>query len=284
MKQRIRLFLRLLYDLRLQFTYLATFFVHRLPSDHSDVIVSMTSYPARIRGAWVSLESLFRQNFRPFTLVLVLAEAQFPGKKLPLMIRLMIRKGLKILWVKEDNRSWDHLWPAYAAYPDASIISVDDDKVFPTDLVRVLVEASQRHPGTIIGSRGWEMRLEGQELRFGEGWVRANLATPSHALFIPPGNGSLYPPNSLPQVAGDTQLMRDVCPRADDVWYWGMARIAGTPSVCLGMDAHRSARPQSRTRALADEDPGPAEFGKILERFGHEALRLRKSQLLPPDG
>ena len=264
--------LRWIYDVRLEASFLLGFFRHRLPSSDEDVVVSMTSYPARIRGAWVSLESLFRQDYKAFRLVLVLAESQFPRKELPLIIRLMLRKGLTILWVAEDNRSWDHLWPAYSSFPQASVISVDDDKVFPGDLVRRLVEASRQNPGRIIGSRGWEMRMDSGALSFGKGWVRAAASTPSEALFMPPGNGSLYPPGSLPTLAGDVELMRKICPRADDVWYWAAARLAATESVCLALEAHRPSRAQRNTRALADEDPGPAEFRAVLNEFGHEAL------------
>ncbi len=236
----------------------------------------MTSYPARIRGAWVSLESLFRQSYKAFSLVLVLTEHQFPGRKLPLTIRLLMRKGLTILWVAEDNRSFDHLWPAYSKFPHASIISVDDDKIFPSDLVSRLVDASKHNPGAIIGARGWEMRRVDGEVKFGEGWARAKADTPSPALFMPPGNGSLYPPGSLPKVTGDIRLMRSICPRADDVWYWAMARLGTTPSLCLGLPPHRPVRSQSKTKALADEDPGPDEFAAVRSKFGDEALLLEE--------
>lgn len=227
----------------------------------------MTSYPARIKGSWVSLESLFRQTNKDFTLILVLAESQFPGRRLPILIEVLCKKGLQILWVREDKGSFDHLWPAYLAYPGSRIISVDDDKVFPSNLVELLVEASDLRPGAIIGARGWEMRPIGNRVVFGESWVRATRDTPSEKLFMPPGNGSLYPPGSLPDQTGDIRLMRKVCPRADDVWYWAMARLAGTPSHCLAMAPHSQALTQVRTPALADVNPGVTEFAAVLEEF-----------------
>lgn len=267
MKSRLNGLLRFLYDLGLEVWYLLTLYSHRLQNRESNLVVSMTSYPPRIGGSWVSLESLFRQNFRDFRLVLVLAEPQFPGRKLPLIINLMRWKGLEILWVPEDNKSWDHLWPAYSNYYGCSVISVDDDKVFPRSLVRDLVRASERHPGAIIGARGWEMRLEEKVLRFKKGWVRASPSTKSQALFMPPGNGSLYPPGSLPPLSGDTELMRKVCPVADDVWYWATSTINGTPNVCLALPPHRPVRVQNATVALANEDPGPTEFISALRHF-----------------
>jgi len=267
MRTRWNLFLRWAWDFRLQLIYLITFFSYRLPRQDPGLVVCMTSYPARIRGAWVSIESLFRQDYRPFLLILVLAESQFPKGKLPLIIRLQIWKGLRIMWVAEDNGSFDHLWPAYSAHPDSNIISVDDDKIFPSNLVRQLTSASRANPGNVIGARGWEMKSVDGELRFGEGWQRADRQSPSDLLFMPPGNGSLYPPGSLPQLTGDDQIRKVLCPRADDVWYWAMTALGGVGSYCLGLPPHRNSRPQLRTPALAHDDPGPEEFEAVRSHF-----------------
>lgn len=247
----------------------------RLRRGHAEVVVCMTSYPSRIRGSWVALESLFRQTKKDFTLILVLAESQFPARRLPMIIQALSMKGLEILWVKEDNGSFDHLWPAYQAFPGSKIISVDDDKVFPPHLVELLVRASELRPGEIIGARGWEMRVSGSQVVFGESWIRATSDTPSQKLFMPPGNGSLYPPGSLPEQAGDIQLMKKVCPRADDVWYWAMARLAETQSHCLGMPPHSPALTQIKTPALADENPGVSEFAAVLAEFELEKDLVR---------
>jgi hypothetical protein len=258
-----------LVDLRLELFYRLSSSRHTLKdAEAARIVVSMKSYPARIRHAWISLESLFRQDFEGYRVVLVLAEAQFPGKVVPRSITRLVGKGLEILWVERDGRSFDHLWPAYKAFPECTIISVDDDKYFPPSLVSQLVEQSHRLPGVIVGARGWEMRANGGEIEFGNGWVRADKDTPSIKLFMPPGNGSLYPQGSLPEQTGDYALMAEICPNADDVWYWAMARMHGTESVCLGLPAHRPVWKQTRTPALADLDPGPREFSSVLSTFG----------------
>jgi hypothetical protein len=111
------------------------------------------------------------------------------------------------------------------------------------------------------------MKLSNGHLSFGEGWERANTTTPTRRLFMPPGNGSLYPPRSLPQRTGDTQLMASICPTADDVWYWAMAWMNDTESFCLGMPAHRPVWAQKKTPALADSAPGPADFSATVDFF-----------------
>jgi len=191
------------------------------------------------------------------------------------MIRLQARKGLTVLWVDTDNRSFDHLWPAYRAFPEKSVISVDDDKHFPPMLVGTLRQYSLEFPGAIIGSRGWQMRLSEGGIEFGPGWRRANSDTVSDDLFMPPGNGSLYPPGSLPDLTGDIVLMEEICPIADDVWYWAMAKLSGTESVCAGMPAHRPVMRQSGTPALSHHDPGPRDFRKTVDHFGFREMLTR---------
>lgn len=269
MAKKLQVLLRILKDLQIEVFYRFTSRKYRITPDSSpDVVVSMKSYPARIRHAWLAIESLFRQDYGGYIVVLVLVESQFPGRRVPRSITRLVKRGLTILWVQKDGKSFDHLWPAYSAYPRASIISVDDDKFFPPNLVSTLCKHSRSAPGMIIGARGWEMVAQDGRVKFGAGWLRAGSQTPSHKLFMPPGNGSLYPPGSLPKETGNYELMREICPNADDVWYWAMARMAAVDSLCLGLPAHRPIWKQSRTPALADLDPGPAEFEATCRHFG----------------
>ena len=256
-------------DFYLELRYRNDFHKNTLTSGpESGLVVCMTSYPARIKHAWIALESLFRQQDRDFHLVLVLAEAQFPGRVIPRMLRRMVDKGLEILWVEHDGGSFDHLWPAYEKYPSCAVISVDDDKFFSSNLVAEIRNASNETPGTVIGWRGWRMMLAEGKLEFSKAWVRADESTPSRELFMPPGNGSLYPPGALPDETGDHQKRQTLCPNADDVWYWAMANRAGTPSLCLGKANHRPVWKQQKTPSLASLDPGPLEFDAVIKHFG----------------
>jgi hypothetical protein len=257
-----------LLDLLTAHYYRLTFSRYRLDeAKSSNFIVSMTSYPARIKHAWLSIESLFRQEDRNFKLVLVLAENQFPNRRVPRSIGRLRNKGLEILWVSRDGGSFDHLWPVYEKYPESTIISVDDDKFFSPNLVGKLRAASLNFPSTIIGWRGWQMRTCDGELTFGRGWLRATKKTPSEHLFMPPGNGSLYPPGSLPLETGDYVVREKICPNADDVWYWALAHLGGTKSLCLGLPNHRSVWQQNGAPSLASIQPGPKEFQQVIDHF-----------------
>ena len=44
----------------------------------SRIIVSLTTYPARVQGVWVTIASLLNQTMKPYKVILWLAEEQFP--------------------------------------------------------------------------------------------------------------------------------------------------------------------------------------------------------------
>ena len=272
---QVNQFLRRVADWKLEAELFLQRKFHTVVSPESArVIISMTSYPARIRHAWISLETLFRQDYPSYAVVLVLTTSQFPHRRLPRKIRHLEKRGLTVLWVVEDGKSADHIWPAYSMYRHARIVSVDDDKFFPKNLLELLVEEANKHPEAIVGARGWELAESKASVAFGENWTRATNATPSSLLFMPPGNGSLYPPGSLPELAGNYELMREVCPTADDVWFWAMGLLSGTESRCLGMGAHRPVIRQVRTHSLASLNAGPAQFKAVLRHFSLESKIL----------
>src|SRR5690606_41001035 len=48
------------------------------------IIVSLTTFPARIKRVWLVVECLMRQSIKPDIIILYLAESQFPNKEVDL--------------------------------------------------------------------------------------------------------------------------------------------------------------------------------------------------------
>ena len=241
-----------------------------LPSE-SGTVVAMTSYPARIRHAWRSIETIMRQEEHFGSVVLVLAEADFPRRELPRRIRQQEKRGLEILWTKRNGYSYDKLLPVRRAFEEQSIITVDDDLYFPPSLVKDLVLAADKYPGAIVGSRGWRVRPspgDGQ-VHFGIGWERAVQGDHGSGLHLPGGNGCLYPPHSLDPMVDRLDLALELAPSNDDIWFWIQAVRAGTEFVCLGMSPHQAVSPQRRTPALShvNRTGQDAQFQRVLRYF-----------------
>ena len=238
----------------------------------SPIIVAMTSYPARIKRSWIAIETLLRQTCPVDKFVLVLADDEFPGRLLPRKIIRQQNRGLEILWVSRNGCSFDKLIPVRLAYPSANIITVDDDKFFPRNLVQELVKAHRQFPQDIIGARGWVMSTSSASdgVHYGEGWTRADPGHRGRDLFMPGGNGCLYPPRSLNEAVDDLDQALSVCPTADDIWFWGHAQRNMTTMRCLGFPAHRIVRNGVGEPSLSsiNESENNHQFQKIMDSLG----------------
>ena len=194
------------------------------------VIVSLTSFPARIDTVWLTIESLFKQSVKVDEIILWLAEEQFEGKaSLPASLLAAEKRGLTIRFC-DDLRSHKKYFYVMQEYPDDLIILADDDALYPRDMIRKLLELHNKYPQDIISSTSaitttgynsvpsqWHAPDMDQQL------LHSYIAQPFT------GSGTLYPPHSLSEHAFDKDVLLKICPYADDLWLFYMALIANTP-------------------------------------------------------
>jgi hypothetical protein len=199
-----------------------------------EVVISLTSYPARIDVAWQALRSLLRQSVRADRVVLVVYEGDFPDRRLPPRVEACRAEGLEVLWSPENAPGHLKLLPVMAAYPDALIVTADDDTLYPRRWLAGLLRANDQNPTAILAYRAHEIGVsDGQGLRPYKSWPYATAATPWQRVFPTGVGGVLYPPGSLPHVAFDLDTALDLCPTADDVWFKAMSLLKGTPSLVV---------------------------------------------------
>lgn len=208
-----------------------------LQRPHADVIVSLTSYPPRIGWVAATIESMRRQTRPPGRIVLTLSTEDFPDHKLPRSLQRLSGRGLEILWTADNYRSYKKLIPIRAVNPDATIVTIDDDTIYSRDFLAGLLDASKQHPAEIIGYRGWALSISGGLLASYRSLEKAGPST-SHELTLLTGvGGILYPPGSLAiDQLMDMATAQQLCPSADDIWFWAIARLTGTKTLCLDGD------------------------------------------------
>ena len=236
---------------------------------HEEVIVSLTTFPPRVWQCAVAIESIFRQTIHPTAVLLTLASEEFPGEKVPWALRKLVKRGLKIAWVHENNKSYDKLLSAHLRYRDSAIVTIDDDKILNPLFLEEMVAAHSQFPNHVIGYRGWEMRCKNGNIRYGEGWVRATEETPSWQLFLPGNAGVLYPKDSLGEKLHRMDIAQSLSPTADDFWFWGLVHESRTPLMCLGKPPHRPIASMKRSPALRDvnEASNDYQFQKTIDHF-----------------
>ena len=239
----------------------------------SDVVVSFTSFPARIGGVWAVVDTVFRQDVPLKAVVLVLREQHFPGQRLPSSLRRRVARGLTILWVEHDQRSYDKLLPARQAFPHDRIITFDDDKIYARDTASRLIQVSDASPGVIVGSRGIRTVRNGDAIEFAGAVDYGRCAAGD----ILSGYSILYPPDSLHPDVFDYLTAVRLCPSGDDVWFWAMSVRHGTERFCIAAPKHVSLRRQEATPSLSDEYSDGStqrQIAAVIDHFDlHKAFR-----------
>lgn len=182
-------------------------------------IVSVTTFPARINDVWISLEILLRQTVKPDEVILWLAEEQFPDKKLPQSLLSLQERGLTIRYC-EDLRSHKKYYYAMKEFPEACIITFDDDLYYDYKVIERIAKLYEQYPDCICTNRAHEIKIENNKVLPYRKWNHnaKNILKPTNALMQTGGAGTIYPPHSLPNVAFDIELIRSLCFHADDVW------------------------------------------------------------------
>ncbi|WP_018878414.1 glycosyltransferase [Thioalkalivibrio sp. ALE28] len=196
-------------------------------------VVSLTSFPARLETVYLTIESIFRQSEPPGGVYLWLYEGEVARSELPSTLRRLERRGLHIEFVPENLRGAKKLIYAARAFPERSIVTADDDLIYPRDWLQQLMAASRATPGAVVCHRGHKIRRR-PDGPFHRYWdcMRTDRGgvEPAFAL-LPTGNGGvLYPPGALNSRVFDTELMHHLCPTADDIWFKAMTLLNQVPS------------------------------------------------------
>lgn len=200
------------------------------------IIVSLTSFPARINQVHHTIETILTQTVKPDKLILWLCQEEFPNKEedLPKKLLALQQLGLTIEWC-EPMLAFQKLIPSIRKYPEDIIITVDDDFYYPETLVEDLYIAYLANPNYIYANRIWRGFLEGNEFKQCSNRLMYSkkFEKPSFYNLLMGYGGVLYPPHSLSEKALDVKKFKEIIPTNDDIWAWAMSVLAGTKTCQL---------------------------------------------------
>ena len=95
------------------------------------LIVSLTSFPARIELVWMTIASLMNQTMKPKKIILWLSEEQFQTEEsIPQTLLALRKRGLEIRFC-EDIKPHKKYFHTMQEYPDDIVVTVDDDIFYP---------------------------------------------------------------------------------------------------------------------------------------------------------
>jgi hypothetical protein len=128
------------------------------PSTPARVVVSLTTIPDRISKIRPTLNSLLDQSRRPDAICLNLpSHARRERRDYDIPEFLNEIPQVERIDCGEDRGPGTKLLPTLEREkePDTRIIVVDDDQIYPRNLVETLVAASDAMPNAAVGSRGF---------------------------------------------------------------------------------------------------------------------------------
>ena len=184
------------------------------------IIVSLTSFPARMNSIHTCLYSLLTQTLKPDMVILWLAEENFPNreKDIPDRVLNLQKNGLTIKWC-EDIKAYKKLIPALSKYPKDIIVTADDDLIYSSLWLKKLYKSFLKYPQDIQVHR--VTRFE-----FDQKWITAGRTPYDKGSFLNKltgGAGALYPPHSLYKDILNEKLFSRLAPTNDDQWFWFQA-------------------------------------------------------------
>lgn len=112
----------------------------------------MTSWRGRIDNVPAVLDTILAQTIQPDAIVINLAEDEFVGRRLPEKVQEYIdsHDKIQINWRKHNTTVYKKILPTLLLYPEALILPIDDDILYPPTMIDEFMKAHKKYPDSPI--------------------------------------------------------------------------------------------------------------------------------------
>ena len=200
--------------------------------NRSEIVVSLTSFPPRIGQLHLTLKSLLCQTLVPRRIVVWLSREEFPNgsQALPDSLKALTHNGVEFRFVPQNLRSHKKYYYAFREFPDNTVVTVDDDVIYPRDTLARLWNLYWQHPGTVCANVIRQIARKGNGFAPYKQWRKMTEmpVESSHRNMAVGCGGIMYPPHWYTENLFDTGLIAECCPYADDLWLKAHELLSGT--------------------------------------------------------
>lgn len=203
-----------------------------LETTNCDVVVSLTSYGRRVKKqvVYYTIVSLLRQTMQPKRIILWLSESEWNDNTIPQRLLKLRNKGVEIRYCKEI-RSYKKLIPTITLCPNDNIMTVDDDIIYATDTLSSIWQSHRLNLNAIkCFSASRPIVKNGIPSSYAS-WRELNVSDKGLLIFPIGYGGTLYPCGSLHVDVTREDLFMQLCPLADDIWFWFCGLLNNTEKV-----------------------------------------------------
>lgn len=169
-----------IFKIYLIFNFYIFYKILLLSNYYEKVFITLTSWKERINDIHKTLENLLNNTIKPKKLILNLSLEEFPNKKLdlPKNILDLLNKyyNFEIFWVKKNNNVFKKLIPTLNRIKNDLIITVDDDVLYPKDVIEKMVNCYKKLGGNnpvSFGNKNTDWIINGKIIgsHFGPGTI-----------------------------------------------------------------------------------------------------------------
>lgn len=201
-----------------------------------DLIVSFTSFPARIENVWQVVECMKRQSLQPDKILLWLSKDQFPTEDtIPDSLLSLRDSQFEIRMVEGDIRSHKKYYYAAKEYSNDLIFLIDDDIYYDTDIIRRSMTAYMEYgKKCVVCNYGSRIVYDEKGCKSYSEWqpVEGKKAI-GKDLFFGSGGGTLFRPSDMYKDLLNIDLAIQLTSIADDIWLNTMAMKADLTKIML---------------------------------------------------
>ena len=202
----------------------------------NELIISLTTFPARINEVCICIETIMRQTIKPNRIFLWLASSQFESfDSLPPHLLYLQSRGLEIKFC-DDLRSHKKYFYTIRDNHDSIVITLDDDVYYPRYTLKRLVDSYKKNPRCISCNIAKRIRIVDNIIQPYNTWLLVNSKLSKKSINIAPigVGGVLYHPEALSKDVFNIDYIKALCIHTDDLWLKTMSLLKGTKVVYTG--------------------------------------------------
>lgn len=240
------------------------------------VAVSLTSIPSRVNLLHLTILSILDGLARPEKIILWLNESL--RDQLPEKLSRLQGACFEIRFAPGSS-SHRKLVFALQEMPSATLVTCDDDVMYPRDWLSSLYAEHRARPNCIVGHtcRAIAYSEDGELLPYRH-WKHAAPGACGREIMPVGVGGVLYPPGSLHHEVLNAELYMRLAPRADDLWFKVMAVLQGTLSCSsVNPPAEPLPCPLFSDKSLGDSnvklDMNRVQLNDICSHYGIKLAR-----------
>lgn len=196
------------------------------------IIVSLTSFPPRYKTIVPCLKSILMQTLKPDKVLVWLTAAEMNA--LTPEMKELSKYGVEFALAKEDLKPHKKYFYSMQEFPNDIVITVDDDVIYPQNLIETLFRVHELYPNCVVAGRVHKIarKADGSLFSYNH-WIQnfTSSGKPRFDIISTGVGGVLYPPNCLDCRSFDVALIKKHCLGADDIWLKTMELLRGTKVV-----------------------------------------------------